>query len=177
MRYFTIAPLDAVDHSKVGEGLAATFSTISWWRLVTPAFLHFGIIHLVFNALWTWETGKRLETYLGSLKFLMLIVTIAVAANVIQYGWTGSIWFGGLSGLVYGLFGFIWICNKYQPNALLSLPEGIYVFMIVWLIAGAVGLLDFVLPVVVANAAHVGGLLTGLALALLYTRVFFPRKR
>lgn len=52
------------------------------WRLVTPAFLHFGAVHLIFNMMWLWTLGSMLETYLRKVKFVLLFVAIAVISNI-----------------------------------------------------------------------------------------------
>ena len=59
------------------------------WRLLTPIFIHFGIVHLAFNMLWLWVLGQRLELFLAKWQFLALIVVSAVCANLAQYLWTG----------------------------------------------------------------------------------------
>ena len=61
-----------------------------YWRLVTPIFLHFGVLHLVFNALWLGLLGSKIERAAGSVQALLLIITIAMVSNVGQYLWTGS---------------------------------------------------------------------------------------
>jgi GlpG protein len=38
-----------------------------WWRLLTPTLIHFGWLHVVFNCLWLWEFGQRIEHRLGAI--------------------------------------------------------------------------------------------------------------
>ena len=53
-----------------------------YWRLVTPIFLHFGWVHLIFNMLWLWELGRRIEYAVGSLHLLTVILFIGIASNL-----------------------------------------------------------------------------------------------
>ena len=62
---------------------------LQYWRLVTPAFLHFGWLHIVFNSLWLWDLGSRLELLLGRVNLLLLVLVIAMVSNLSQYYATG----------------------------------------------------------------------------------------
>ncbi len=138
------------------------------WRLVTPVFFHFSIMHIVFNALWVWEVGKRLEPFMGRGHYLGLFISCAVVSNVIQYVMGGTIHFGGLSGVVYGYFGCLFFIARRYPQPKLMMPPGIYVFMLVWLVVGFAGIIDFFIAGAIANWAHLGGLLAGAAYAGFY---------
>ena len=82
------------------------------WRPVTPIFMHFGIIHILFNMMWLKELGTMIEFKNGSLKMLLMVLIIAVVSNVGQDYYKGP-YFGGMSGVVYGLFGYIWMKSRY----------------------------------------------------------------
>ncbi len=131
------------------------------WRLVTPAFLHFGIFHLLFNSLWVWDLGRRLEFLLGRWHFLLFFVITAVAANVAQYVWSGSANFGGMSGVVYALVGFIAVRQRLAPHPLVAVPSVLIGFMLFWLVLCMTGAVDYFIAGSVANAAHLGGLVAG----------------
>ena len=60
-----------------------------YWRYVSPALIHFGLLHLVFNSLWIWEFGSRLELRLGSVFVFNLFLAGAVGGNLLQYWWEG----------------------------------------------------------------------------------------
>ncbi len=135
-----------------------------YWRLVTPVFLHFSWLHIVFNALWTWEFGHRIERTLGSRWLLLLFVVIAVISNSSQFAAGGPSIFGGMSGVVYGLLGFSWVAARLQPRWQLAPPPGLMLFMIGWLLICLFGVIEVLGFGAVANAAHVGGLLAGGAL-------------
>lgn len=127
------------------------------WRWITPALLHFGLLHITFNLFAWWVFGGLVERTQSSLRLLGLFLALAVIGNVAQFFWGGN-QFGGLSGVVYGLLGYLWIYPRVNPAAPFRLPPGMVVFM--WLMVAA-GFLPF-LPF--ASLAHLGGLLGGCAL-------------
>jgi len=125
--------------------------------LVTPIFLHFGIIHIFFNMLWLRDLGSMIEARQGSWWLLLLVIVFGVFSNLAQYLSYGGE-FGGMSGVVYGLFGYVWIRGKLDPTSGLFLHQNIVVMMLVWLVVCMFGVFG-----AVANAAHAGGLLIGMA--------------
>lgn len=142
-----------------------------FWRFFSPAYLHFSALHILFNGLWIWELGKRLELFLGIRNNILLFLFVAVGANYVQYVvGGGDTYFGGLSGVVYGYLGFLWVAGagSKSRHPLLHLPPGIFVFMFVWLLLGFFGVIDMFIDGRVANGAHLGGLLFGVASALFY---------
>ncbi len=139
-----------------------SFAAGEYWRLVTPAFLHFGIFHVVFNSLWLWEFGRRVELVSGRSAYLVLMLALASGSNAGQYLWDGPVLFGGLSGVVYGLVGYVWIRNRIAPNPLLNVQPGIIYVLIGWLLICLFGIVDVFISGGVANGAHVSGLLIGM---------------
>ena len=163
MSIFTFQDFIIIDEREIQfEPIFEVFEQNQWWRLVTPAFLHFGLFHIVFNSLWLWEFGKRIELLTGSGAYLILLSGLAIGSNVGQYLWSGPALFGGFSGVVYGLLGYIWVRNKRSPDPLLALPPAIFPLMIAWLVICLLGILDLLLQGSVANGAHVSGLLIGM---------------
>ncbi len=132
-----------------------------WWRFVTPAFLHFGWMHLVFNSLWVWEFGRRIECRIGSLNVLGFVLVSAIFSNSIEYFVSGPAVFGGMSGVVYALLGFIGAGNAVRPHWLEPVPPALMIFMLIWLLIGLTGTLRFVGVGAIANGAHFGGLVIG----------------
>jgi len=129
------------------------------WRLITPIFLHFGGRHLLFN-LWSLFTlGSLLEARRGSLRFLGLVLAMSVLSNLGQYWYSGPL-FGGMSGVVYGLFGYAWIKSHYAPQLGIFVSQGTIFLMILWFALCLTGEWG---PV--ANVAHGVGLVTGMAIA------------
>jgi GlpG protein len=127
------------------------------WRLFTPMFLHFGYAHIIFNMYWLWILGSLLEIRYRPLNYLLLVLGVALVSNLTQALFSGTS-FGGMSGVNYGLFGFIFLHMKYHPSPYFRLEKQTIFLMLVWLVicfTGAAG------PV--ANWAHLFGLLTGAA--------------
>lgn len=157
---FTIVPPENA------EFMASQIDLEQWWRLITPIFLHFGLMHLAFNALWYWELGRRIEMRSGSLWLLGLTLLFGLVSNSVQWLYSGHPFFGGLSGVLYGLLGYCWIYQMLAPNVHFDLPRGVVVLMLVWLVLCLSGLVTLLGFGAIANAAHVSGLLVGCAAGL-----------
>lgn len=135
-------------------------------RLIGPAFFHFSWLHIVFNTMWWWQLGGNIEKTLGKGALINLLLISAIVSNLGQYLVSGAN-FGGLSGVVYALVGFVWWFGYLAPNRGLSLSKPIVGFLLFWLVLGFVDLL----PVNVANTAHLLGLLSGCFLAVYTVKV------
>ncbi|MGY5451737.1 rhomboid family intramembrane serine protease GlpG [Agarivorans sp. MS3-6] len=136
-------------------------ASVEFWRVITPIFLHFSIIHIVFNGLWWWQLGGEVERQLGSSKLLLITLVAAIIPNVAQLLASGP-YFGGLSGVVYALLGYCWFTGWLRPKTGLQLSPAIVGFMLVWLV---IGFMDIVGPST-ANLAHLFGLFVGCAQAI-----------
>ncbi len=127
------------------------------WRLVTPALLHFSILHILFNMMWLFDLGSMIESRQGNGYFLLKFMAIAAVSNFCQY-LVGGPMFGGASGVVYGLLGYVWIRGKYDLTSGYYLHHTTVVSMLIWFFACFTGWLG---PV--ANTAHASGLIMGMA--------------
>lgn len=141
------------------------------WRLISPIFIHFIVaglpIHLLFNMMWLWDLGGSIEKAKGGQYLLALVFLIGVGSNLVQYFSSIMIhgsggFFGGMSGVVYGLLGFIFVRRRFDPFFPLRLNDAIMKFMLIWLVLGFTGLIGNI-----ANAAHLSGLLIGAGLGYL----------
>ncbi|KJY90102.1 rhomboid family intramembrane serine protease GlpG [Vibrio neptunius] len=131
------------------------------WRWVSHAVLHFSVMHIAFNLLWWWQLGGDIEQRLGAKKLLQLFVVSAAMSGAGQY-WVEGANFGGLSGVVYALVGYLWVLGYKAPQLGLSIPKPIIGFMLVWLVLG------FIQPfMAIANTAHLVGLISGVVVGLI----------
>jgi GlpG protein len=125
------------------------------WRLLTPIFVHLFPLHLIFNMVWLRDLGGMIELRQGLFKLALLVVVVGIASNLGQYCMSGPS-FGGMSGVIYGLFGYIWLRSQCDPASGLGLPSSTVLVMMVWYF---VCLTDLIGPV--ANTAHTVGLGVG----------------
>ncbi len=152
------------------------------WRLITPAFLHqrsgrMSLLHVGFNMYMLYVLGPLLERRLGSLQFLFLNLVLALASNLAQgvlpsildgtqlvrYSSAyGSVYFLGYSGVIYGLFGFLWMRSKFDLSFGIMLPQSTIVILMVWFFLCWFGVFQHI-----ANLAHTGGLVAGMLLGIL----------
>ena len=145
------------------------------WRLLTPMFLHFSIFHIVFNMMWTWELGRLIEWRNGPVLLLAVTAIISIAANLAQYFVSGPL-FGGMSGVIYGFFGYVWIQGLTNPQFGIRLNPAIVKLMLGWFVLCWSGLLEIIFGIAVANTAHTAGLASGILVALVVTWLGRPGK-
>lgn len=159
-----LAQLTYTPFSISGDKIQFYEASGEYWRFITPAFIHFGWLHIVFNSLWLWDLGTRVERVMGSVNMLLLFLVIALVSNVAQFVFGGPGLFGGMSGVVYGLLGFCWVGPLLQPRWKIQPTRGIMLFMVGWLLLCVFGVVEVLGFGAIANAAHVGGLMSGAAL-------------
>jgi len=141
------------------------------WRLFTPMFLHFGILHIFFNLLWLRDLGSMIEARKSSWMLLLLVLVIAGTSNLAQYLVSGPT-FGGMSGVVYGLLGYIWMQGRFNPASKLSLEPQTVLFMIAWFFLCLFGLVGNI-----ANTVHAVGLVVGIVWGFLAARLATTARR
>ena len=146
------------------EALLATLGSGQVWRLLTPDFLHFSWAHLIFNAVMMWFLGSQVEWMDGRGRLLILFVVTSLVSNVLQYLVSGPL-FGGLSGVVYGLLAFCWLSQQRRPR--FQFPPALVTIALLWLVIGYTPLPQVMGVGRMANEAHLGGFVAGLACALI----------
>jgi GlpG protein len=139
-----------------------------FWRAITPIFVHANPMHLVFNLLLLAQLGRVLEARLGGLTYGLFVMGLALVSNFAQAAYPdaftlptarvpGDRPFGGLSGVVFGLFGFAWMRGRLDPSAGFRLSQNFVTLSLLWLVVCTLGVLG---PI--ANTAHVAGLVAGM---------------
>lgn len=134
-----------------------------WWRWVTASISHYQVLHIAFNVLWWWDLAGNVERRQGSLRLLSLFLALNVVSNLSQFVFSGPN-FLGLSGVVYGLLGYLWAYVKVCPRYPQPVNDLVFRSMIIWLVVCFTGVVDVLVQAGIANAAHLGGLLAGIGL-------------
>ena len=127
------------------------------WRVFTPIFLHFNFLHILFNMYWLHELGSQIERKKGPKFFISFILLIALVSNLVQFILTGPA-FGGMSGVVYGLFGYVWVKTRLDPADGFRLDPMVAMIMFGFFLICFTGIFGGI-----ANWAHAGGLAVGLS--------------
>jgi GlpG protein len=152
---------------KFPAGLTAEAINNQWWRLLTPAVLHFSVMHIVFNLLWWWNLGGLLERTQSGLQLLGVSLLIALISNVAQFESYGSD-FGGLSAVVYGLLGYMWLYPKANPAVGFQLRPALVWVMVIFMVLGYTGAMDVLAGGKVSNNGHAMGFGVGCVLGLAF---------
>lgn len=139
-----------------------------WWRLGSAMFMHIGIIHLLLNMYALYSIGVQLEPAMGRWKFLAAYVSTGILASLTSIWWHENTASAGASGAIFGMYGvFLALLTTkfFDKNAQKALLSSIGIFVAYNLIYGMKAGID--------NAAHIGGLISGLVFGYLY---FFLQK-
>ena len=137
-----------------------------YYRLLTSVFMHFGISHLVNNMIIQFVLGDNLERALGKIKYLVFYLLCGVGANVFSmivsindYEWAVS---AGASGAIFGVIGgllYVVIRNRGQLEDLSTRQLVLFVVCSLYFGFSSTG---------IDNAAHIGGLVLGFLLAMIF---------
>jgi membrane associated rhomboid family serine protease/Tfp pilus assembly protein PilF len=148
-----------------GANAGALTLSGEWWRLLTCVFIHGNLLHIAFNMWCLWDLGALSESLYGRWAFGAIYVLCGLGASLASVTWNVHVLSVGASGAIFGLAGALIAAFKLGefsvPRAALSgTLRSLVVFVGFNLIFGAAsGVTD--------NAAHVGGLITGLILGAL----------
>jgi len=136
-----------------------------WWLLVTTAFLHSGLFHIMFNMWALYVLGPGIERQVGSLPFAGLYLAAALLGSV-AFVATNSGPAVGASGAVFGLFG-TWLAGAWKHR---HTAAGRANLQSIGIILGINLLIPFVEPRI-AWEAHLGGLVAGVLITLAWQQV------
>ena len=135
-----------------------------WW---SPALIHLSLMHIVMNSFWWWVLAKEIELNDGHMPLIILTLILAIGAGFAQYLAVGP-YFAGLSGVTYGLMGWVW-GRQYRyrtaPMPRYQLPSWLFPFMMVSMVVimmfdGAFGGLN------IGHESHIAGALFGVVIAI-----------
>lgn len=144
-----------------GGNLRATTLDGELWRLLTCCFVHIGIVHLLLNMYALLMIGVQLEPILGSVRVLVLYVVTGIVASMTSLWWHENTVSAGASGAIFGLYGVflaLLFTDLIPKETRKQLLQSIGIFVLYNLMYGLKGGVD--------NAAHIGGLVSGLVLGL-----------
>jgi GlpG protein len=98
-----------------------------------------------------------------------MVLTIAIVSNVVAalvpIDMGGSLRGGGMSGVLYGVFGYLFIKSRWEPELGMRIPQSTVIILLAWMLLGFTGVLDQLIGGHMGNWAHGIGFLTGVVIA------------
>lgn len=166
----SIATVTRIDAGRIGWNGLEEIASGEVWRLLTPCFVHFGVFHLGFNMMWMLDVGRQIEAAFGTLALAAMVLVFGVASNYGQYAVSGP-YFGGMSGVIFGLFGFVLVMSRFAPASGLVMSNANVVLMLGWFVVCMTGIVG---PI--ANVAHGLGLALGAGFGGIAVWVYHRRR-
>ncbi len=149
-----------------GESLIG-IATGEWYRSLTSAFLHDGVMHILFNMYFLYIFGPRLEQQVGSVAFSGIYLASAAGGTFLSFLFgPPNVLSVGASGALFGLFG-AWLYAAYRQRG--SAAGSAMLNQL-----GAILLINMALPLFIPRIdwrGHLGGLITGVVVAFLWERI------
>lgn len=140
-----------------------------WWRILSSAFLHIGLLHLIFNMYALGVFGSLLERLQGRARIGLIYAVSVVTAALGSLFWHPTVISAGASGGIFGLIGGVTaLLIRHRRDFPPHLQKAIWKWLLTILAYNAV--LMFALSGLIDNAAHMGGLVGGLAVGLIFCR-------
>jgi membrane associated rhomboid family serine protease len=153
------APLrdaNLINAREVGDG--------EWWRIITSAFFHLGLVHLAFNMYVLYLYGQIVERMYGRVEYIAIYLLCAAGGSVLTILLDPGQYAAGASGAIFGLVGMLFVVSRRHHTALgreaRMVVAGIGSYLVFLL------LFTFLVPNI-SWTGHVGGLLVGAALGFL----------
>lgn len=148
-----------------GMKVNAEIDAGAWWRPLSSVWVHLDFLHIGFNVYGLWVIGRFIEKFYGARRYLVIYVLAGLVGAAASYHFN-DVDSGGASGALYGLVGALFVFGLRNRRAL---PERVVrsftVGLLPWVVIGiGIGFFD---QIPFDNAAHLGGLFSGMALSLL----------
>lgn len=144
-----------------------------WWRLITCAFIHIGIIHILFNMWALFNIGVVIEPMIGSFRFAFAYTISALVASLNSIVWHYATPSAGASGAIFGMFGLfaaLLTTNLLEKRFRSAMLKSVMPMIVINLLLGTSAMID--------NAGHIGGLLSGAACGYLFAWHYkFPKNK
>jgi rhomboid protease GluP len=154
---------DMTPYMMYGSSNAAATTDGQWWRLLTAMFIHFGVMHLVFNMWALLKVGHLVERLFGKFLFAFIYLGAGLAGGLLSLCWNGDkLWSAGASGAIFGIYGAL---LGYMAQEKHTLPKAVLQpLMKSTLIFAGYNLLYGLVHPGIDNCAHIGGLICGIVL-------------
>lgn len=156
--------LDAISGWFMPVTLPELFQPFSLWKIWTPTFVHYTMLHLVTNLYLWWLFASKIEM-VSRTQLIVVFFISAIVANLSQW-WVVGEKFGGLSGVMYATLGYLWVLKQYTGNKQYDFDSILGWLLILAIPVAATGVFGKF-----ANYAHLGGLLCGALLAIAYIKI------
>jgi len=156
---------DPLVHIGWGSNFGPLTLDSEWWRLGTAAFLHFGLLHLVFNMWALWASGGLVERLFGPARYAAIFAASGLVASLASVAWNPLVNSAGASGAIFGVLGaqlafFLRARHGIPPEVIRTQRNSTLTFIAYAVIFG------ITVPGI-DNAAHLGGLAAGIGLGWL----------
>lgn len=136
-----------------------------WW---SPALIHLSLMHLIMNGFWWWVLGREVEARDGHVMLVLLSFVFAIGAGFAQYLAVGP-YFAGLSGVVYGLMGWVWSRQTFKGSQY-QIPAWLFPFMIITMLV--MMLVDGAgMDLRIGHESHLAGAVIGVLLGFILPKM------
>jgi rhomboid protease GluP len=133
-----------------------------WWRLLAALFLHIDPLHLIVNMWVLWSTGRLVERLFGGISFAAIYFTAGIVGGLLSVAWNPAGMTVGASGAIFGILGAL---LAYLLHGRTRIPQPVMrAHLIPTTLFTIFSILNGLAHVGIDNAAHVGGLVSGLLL-------------
>jgi rhomboid protease GluP len=136
-----------------------------YWRLITPVFLHAGVLHIFFNSYILYALGPNVEKAFGSVRFALMYAAAGFLATAASFALPPEVRSLGASGAVFGMAGvlLVYLYRRRKSTFVAQYLRNIMFFIGINLVFG------FLFPGI-DNVAHIGGLIGGVVLGAGFDR-------